>query len=100
MIVNGINFDELALAEFCRRHGIAGLWLFGSILGPRFSEHSDIDLLVRFEPGRQVSLFDVGGMSAELQDLLGREVDLRTPEDLSQYFRDEVVAAARPLYAA
>src|SRR5665213_3910265 len=100
MIVNGINFDEVALAEFCRRYGIARMWLFGSILRPSFRDNSDVDVLVRFEPHCRVSLLGLAGMSIELQEMLGREVDLRTPEDLSQYFRDDVLNSARPLYAA
>ncbi len=100
MMVNGVNFEEGRLAEFCRRHGIIRMSLFGSILSDRFGPESDIDLLVQFDPARRVSLFDVGGMTADLREMFGREVDLRTFEDLSIYFRDDVVRQARPLYAA
>jgi predicted nucleotidyltransferase len=100
MTVNGIEFPEDRLKVFCRRHGVVRLSLFGSILTDRFGPDSDIDLLVVFEPSRRISLFDVGGMMAELSDLLGRQVDLRTAQDLSVYFRDDVLQGARPLYAA
>src|SRR5436190_1260836 len=65
-----------------------------------FRPGSDLDILVEFEPGRRISLFDLGGMASELSGLLGREVDLRTPQDLSRHFRDDVVRNSRPLYAA
>lgn len=99
MIVNGIKFDETQLAKFCRQHGIVRLSLFGSILSDQFKADSDIDMLVEFDPARRISLFDVGGMMADLRDMLGRTVDLRTAQDLSIYFRDDVVRQAKPLYA-
>jgi len=66
----------------------------------RTTPTSDIDVLVEFLPGVRVSLFDLGGMLVELAELLGRPVDLRTPLDLSPYFRAEVLHSARLLYAA
>ena len=100
MVIDGINFDELPLADFCRRHEIHRMWLFGSIPRPSFRDDSDVDVLVRFRPNCRVSLIGLAGMSIELQEIVGREVDLRTPEDLSQYFREDVLNSARPLYAA
>jgi predicted nucleotidyltransferase len=100
MNLHGIHFDEEKLGEFCRLHGIVRMSLFGSILGDAFGPNSDIDLLVEFHPNHRVSLFDVGGMSADLRELLGRNVDLRTEQDLSIYFREDVIRQARPLYAA
>ena len=100
MTINGINFDEQKLREFARHHGIKRLSLYGSILGTDFGAESDVDLLVEFLPGTRVSLLSIGGIESELEQLLSRRVDLRTAEDLSRYFRDDVVARARPLYAA
>ena len=100
MTVNGIHFDEAQLQEFCRQNGIIRMSLFGSILGDSFGPDSDIDLLVEFDPTRRVSLFDVGGMTADLRELFGRDVDLRTAEDLSIYFRDDVIREAKPLVLA
>jgi predicted nucleotidyltransferase len=89
-----------ALATFCQRHGVKRLALFGSVLRDDFGPDSDIDVLVEFLPGVRYSLLDLGGMYMELRDLFGREVDLKTPLDLSKYFRDDVVRTARTLYAA
>jgi predicted nucleotidyltransferase len=91
MEYHGITLPRAALAEFCRRNRISRLALFGSILGPDFGPDSDIDLLVEFEPGQGPSLFAMARMERELTELLGRQVDLRTPAELSRYFRDEVV---------
>ena len=88
------------IAAFCRENGIARLSLFGSHLKGTARPDSDVDLLVEFLPERPVSLFDIGGMIADLTDLLGRQVDLRSADDLSRYFRDQVVGNARLLYAA
>ena len=96
-----IFFPKDALAKFCRERGIRRLAVFGSALRADFGPDSDIDLLVEFEPDRIPTLFDIAGMEQELSALLGgRKVDLRTPEDLSRYFRDRVMAEAEVQYAA
>ena len=89
------------LAEFCHRHHIARLSLFGSMQTESHRPNSDIDLLVEFESGHEPGLIALAGMELELSELLaGRQVDLRTPLDLSRYFRDEVQTAAEVQYAA
>lgn len=100
MTYHGVHFDERTIADFCRRHRVGKLALFGSILTNDFRPDSDVDVLVEFEPNVRVSLLDLGGMLMELREMLGREVDLRTPQDLSQYFREQVIRQARVLYAA
>ncbi len=95
-----MQFDQTKLLEFCKRHDVAKLSLFGSMLRGDESSDSDVDLLVEFKPDARVSLFDLGGMVTELRNIFQRDVDLRTPQDLSRYFRDEVVSSARLLYAA
>lgn len=95
-----VDLDSATLSDFCRRHGVSRLSLFGSRLHGQHRPDSDIDLLVEFLPGQRVSLFTIGGMIMELRELTGLDVDLRTPADLSQYFRDKVVREARLLYAA
>jgi predicted nucleotidyltransferase len=95
-----ISIPPSGLAEFCRRHRIKRLSLFGSVLGEDFTPQSDVDVLVEFAPGARVSLFDVGGMTVELEAMIQRRVDLRTPEDLSRYFRATVLREAYLLYAA
>lgn len=100
MDLHGVHFPDDQLAEFCQRHGVRRLSLFGSILTDEFRPDSDVDMLVEFLPDRRVSLLDLGGMLMELREMLQREVDLRTPEDLSRYFRSAVINGARLLYAA
>ncbi len=88
------------IAEFCERHRIRRLSLFGSVLREDFGPGSDIDVLVEFEPGHVPGFFRLFDLEEELSGLFGgRKVDLRTPQDLSQYFRDEVVARAKVQYA-
>ena len=93
--------DHAALAELCRRHHIRMLSLFGSTLKGTSRPDSDIDLLVEFEAGMEPGLIALAGIEDELSVLLGgRNVDLRTPQDVSRYFRDEVVRTAEVEYAA
>ena len=85
--------DKEKIADFCRRNHIRKLSLFGSVLRDDFGPESDIDVLVEFEAGHAPGFFRLFDMEEELSSLLGgRKVDLRTPEDLSRYFRDEVLA--------
>jgi len=87
------------LAEFCRRHHIRRLAVFGSALREDFRPDSDIDIIVEFAPEHIPGLFGVARMERELSILLGRKVDLRTPEDLSRYFREDVLKEAEVQYA-
>ena len=95
-----IDVDNERIAAFCRKHHIVKLAFFGSVLRDDFRPDSDVDVLVWFDPGHIPSLFGIAGMEIELTDILGRKVDLRTPEELSRYFRDEVIAEAEVKYAA
>ncbi len=92
--------DQVTLAHFCRSHHIRRLSLFGSQLKGTASPDSDVDLLVEFEPDHVPTLFGMVAMETELSGLLHRKVDLRTAEDLSRYFRDEVIRTAQVQYAA
>jgi predicted nucleotidyltransferase len=95
-----LHLDETILAGFCEQHHIRRLSLFGSQLKGRARPESDIDLLVEFEPGRIPGLLALASMELELSELLGgQRVDLRTVEDLSPNFRDEVVQTAEVQYA-
>lgn len=87
------------IAEFCKRHHIRRFAFFGSILRDDFRPESDVDVLVEFEPGQVVGLIRLAGMELELSEILGRKVDLRTPADLSRYFREEVLRSAEVQYA-
>ena len=95
-----LNIPPDTLNDFCQRHYIRRLSLFGSQLKGTSRPDSDIDLLVEFDPAHIPGLFDIAGMEIELSALLGRKVDLRTAGDLSKYFRDEVLAMAEVQYAA
>ena len=95
-----LPLDPQILGEVCRRHHIRKLSLFGSMLKGTARTDSDIDLLVEFELGAKPSLLTMAAIEIELTDLLGQKVDLRTAEDLSRYFRDEVVHEAEPQYVA
>lgn len=88
------------LRDFAMRHGIRRLALFGSVLRGEDTPDSDIDLLVEFAEGRTPGLLRMAELELELGAVLGREVELRTYEDLSGYFRDDVRSQARVLYAA
>jgi uncharacterized protein len=90
--------DEV-LARFCRQHHIRRLALFGSTLTGAAGRNSDIDLLVDFEPGQEPGLLGIAQAEAELSSILGRKVDLRTAQDLSRYFRAEVLSKAVVQYA-
>ena len=97
--MNDIVLPRDKLEDFCRRNHITELSLFGSVLRPDFRPDSDVDVLVRFEEGSTPGMIGLARMESELSELFGRTADLRTPEDLSRYFRDEVVRSATVQYA-
>lgn len=95
-----IEIPETEIAKVCQRNGIRNLALFGSVLTDRFSESSDIDVLVEFQPHERVGFFRLADLENELSRLSGgRKVDLRTPMDLSRHFREEAVRNALVVYA-
>jgi hypothetical protein len=94
-----IAVNQTPITEFCRRHYIRRLALFGSVLREDFREDSDVDVLVEFEPNHIPGLAFFS-MQEELCRILGRKVDLNTPQCLSPYFRDQVLAEAEVQYAA
>ncbi len=95
-----IDVPREQLAEFCRRHRIRKLAFFGSVLRDDFGPESDVDVLVEFDAEARVGLISFSAMELELGALLERKVDLRTPRDLSRYFRDEVLQTAETQFAA
>ena len=94
-----IAIDQRRIADFCRRHYVRRLALFGSVLREDFSPTSDVDVLVEFEPGH-VPGFAFSDLQDELSSIIGRPVDLQTPGSLSRYFRDRVVREAQVQYVA
>jgi hypothetical protein len=95
-----IDIPKEKLAAFCKTWHVRKLSLFGSVLRDDFGPESDVDMLVVFQQGHVPGLITLSGMELDLGGLLGRKVDLRTPEDLSGYFREEVVRSAVEQYAA
>lgn len=95
-----VHVDRERVATFCRQHHIRRLALFGSVLREEFRPDSDVDVLVEFEPGHVPGLLGIARLERELSAIFGgRKVDLRTPEDLSRYFRTDVIAEAELQYA-
>ena len=82
------------IKKFCRNHHVVKFSLFGSVLTDRFNKKSDIDVLIEFHPDHIPSFFGLADMQFELEDFFHRSVDLRTPNDLSIYFRENVISNA------
>jgi uncharacterized protein len=94
------ELPQSLIEDFCKRHHIKKLAVFGWYVQGDFGPESDIDFLVEFDAEHIPTLLDVAGMEIELSEFLGgRKVDLRTPQDLSRYFRDQVIAEAQVQYA-
>jgi len=94
-----INIPMDRIAEFCRQNRIRKLALFGSVLREDFRPDSDVDVLVEFYP-EHVPGLSFFRMQRELSQILGRKVDMNTPQDLSHYYRDEVLTKAEVFYDA
>jgi len=94
-----ISIPADQISDFCRRHHIRRLALFGSVLRDDFGPESDVDVLVEFDPDHTPGLAFFA-MQDELSKIVGHRVDLNTPGFLSPYFRDQVIAAADILYDA
>ncbi len=95
-----LEVSEEALAEVCRRYGVARLAVFGSSARGDFHRDSDVDLLVEFHPEERVGLLRFGSLQIELGQLLGQRVDLVAQNGLKPLLREEVLREARALYAA
>jgi hypothetical protein len=100
MVAPHFTIDRDRVAEVCRRHRVHRLSLFGSALTPSFNAESDVDFLVEFAAETRPTFFDLAALEAELSTVIGRRIDLRTPKELSRYFRDQVIASAVLQYAA
>ncbi|TAN42574.1 MAG: nucleotidyltransferase [Nitrospirae bacterium] len=99
MTKSKLEISRKKIAEFCKKNGIRKLSLFGSALFDNMRPDSDMDFLVEFAPGHTPGLFGLSAMEIELTKIVKRKVDLRTPQDLSRYFRREVVKSAKVQYA-
>lgn len=98
MVEEKIKYSKEELRRFCIRNHIKKLSFFGSVLTDRFTDESDVDILVEFEEDQTPGLLGFAGMEIELTEIIGRKVDLRTPEELSKYFRGDVVKEAQVRY--
>ncbi len=92
------NLTKEQIADFCKKNQIRKFAFYGSVLRDDFRSDSDVDVLVEFEPKQPIGLMEVVGIEMELSEMMGRKVDLRTPEDLSKYFRDKVIVGAEVQY--
>ena len=90
-----LDLKRAAVREAASRFHTANPRVFGSVLHGADRDGSDLDLLVDALPG--ATLFDLGGLQAELEDLLGVRVDVLTPGDLPPKFRQQVLAEAQPV---
>lgn len=94
-----IRLPQEQIADLCRRHHISKLALFGSVLRGDFRPDSDVDILVEFEPPHTPGMLGLARIERELTTLVGRQVDLRTTNELSRYFRQDVLSTAEVEYA-
>lgn len=98
--MNKLSFpiNKKKINAFCKKYHILSLALFGSILTSHFQPSSDVDVLVKFEKKHIPNFFELVDMESELSSIIGRKVDLKTPNDLSPYFRKEVLSKAQIIY--
>lgn len=102
-MIQHIDLHREKIAAFCKRWGIQELALFGSVLRDDFSPDSDVDILITVPENRRLKLADLLQMQAELEDILGREVDLGTrrsvEEDENYLRRQAILESAQVIYA-
>jgi predicted nucleotidyltransferase len=92
--LRSVPLEQEQLVTFCQQHPIRKLTFFSSILRADFTDNSDIDLLVEFLPNAKLCYSELVRIENELTELLGRKADSRTPRELSQHFRQEVIDEA------
>jgi predicted nucleotidyltransferase len=93
-----LPMDEIT--ALCREYQVRELSLFGSVLRDDFRDESDIDLLVLFEPEAEIGLLELAALQRKLGAVLQRKVDLVPKNGLRPFYRKEVLASARVIYAA
>ena len=95
-----LPIPEVAVNRLCRQYGVREVALFGSVLRDDFGPRSDVDVLVEFAPGAGVTLVDVAGLKCDLEDLLGRTVDLVEKDTIKAFLVDEILSTRRIIYVA
>jgi predicted nucleotidyltransferase len=98
VMIPQIKIPKTWIKEFCKEHHITKMSLFGSVISDHFTSSSDVDILVEFDPRHTPGLFSFVRMRNTLSEHLGRDVDLRTPEDISKLFRNEVMQHSYLIY--
>ncbi len=98
--IKNIQVSEEQVADFCRRHQIRWLALFGSVLRDDFGPESDVDVLVEFEPETRLGLMAYAAIQRELSQMFQRPVDLVTREGLKPLIKQAVLDSAEVIYAA
>lgn len=98
MIDPKIPIPKNKIAQFCQKNHISTMSLFGSVLTNQFNSKSDVDFLVEFQREHIPTLFDIVTMEEELSNIIGRHAELKTPNGISYYFRDDVIATAQRIY--
>ena len=98
--MKNVQISNEQLADFCRRHQIRWLAIFGSAPRDDFGPDSDVDLLVEFEPQARLGLVAYASIQRELSDLLQRPVDLVTRDGLKPLIKEAVLDRAEVIYAA
>ncbi len=94
-----VDIPQESIQSLCDQNRIKRLALFGSVLRDTFRADSDIDILIEFLPGQKIGMLAMSRIERELSQLFnGRKVDLRTPAELSRYFREQVMQQAEVLY--
>ena len=97
--IHTLDIPLSEIEKICKKYFIQKLSLFGSVLHGDARTDSDLDILVEFIPGKVPGFFTFVDLKDELSAIFGRHVDLRTPQDLSEYFRNTVVKEAQQIYA-
>jgi predicted nucleotidyltransferase len=101
MVVGNMHISDEQIEQFCRRRRIVELGLFGSVLHRDFCSDSDVDVLVTFAPDCGYSSFDLAEIQNELEQMLGRKVDLVEKAALKNPFRrSRILADMEVVYAA
>lgn len=98
MHIGKIAFSKSKIKTFCQKYHVKKFSFFGSVLTDRFGPESDIDVLVEFDPNAHPTYLLLVDMEDDLTQLFGRRTDVRTPNEISKYYRNQVLSEAKPVY--
>jgi uncharacterized protein len=101
MLTTHITIPKRRISTFCKQWKVVEFALFGSVLRDDFTPESDVDVLVKFAPDAEISLFDLAQMQIELQNIFKRPVDILEKDALrNPYRKREILSTAQVVYAA